>query len=52
MHLIAESKTFYKYVALLQCRRVKSLITVRFLACNGCSAWRALGTAKTVTRVP
>ena len=26
---------------------------VRFLAVsNGCSAWRALGTAKTVTRVP
>ena len=26
--------------------------TVRFLACNGCSAWRVLGAAKTVIRVP
>ena len=25
---------------------------VRFLGCNGCCAWRALGMAKTVTRVP
>ena len=25
---------------------------VRFLACNGCSAWRVLGVAKTVIRVP
>ena len=27
-------------------------ISVRFLACNGCSAWRVLGAAKTVIRVP
>ena len=25
---------------------------VRFLVCNGCSAWHVLGAAKTVIRVP
>ena len=33
-------------------KQIHHQLCVRFLACNGCSAWRVLGAAKTVIRVP